>query len=117
MPKPIISRLTTSTFLRPIRSPRMPKTTPPSGRARKPAAKVPSASSVAMKGSAALKKSLSNTSTAHMAKAKKSYHSNVVPTVLATMRLTRFTMVSPARLTGRNLMNLLSVSYCWARAF
>ena len=35
---PIIIRATTSIFLRPTRSPKWPKTTPPSGRATKPSA-------------------------------------------------------------------------------
>ena len=35
---PIISSETTSIFLRPTRSPKWPKTTPPSGRATKPSA-------------------------------------------------------------------------------
>ncbi|MNT69841.1 hypothetical protein D3C72_2081830 [compost metagenome] len=43
---PIISKVMTSDFLRPIRSPTWPKTMPPTGRAKKPTAKVPNAAMV-----------------------------------------------------------------------
>ena len=55
---------TTSIFLRPMRSPKWPKMTPPSGRATKPTPNAAKASSVPMKGLASGKNSLGNTSAA-----------------------------------------------------
>jgi len=95
---PIINRLTTSVLRRPMRSPIIPNTMPPSGRATKPTANVASASSVAASGLPTTKNCLSNTSTAHAANAKKSYHSSVVPTVQANIRLARFFI---AHVSGR----------------
>ena len=43
---PIVTSVVTSVALRPIRSPRWPKTTPPMGRARNPTANVANAASV-----------------------------------------------------------------------
>ena len=43
---PIITRVITRDFLRPMRSPIWPNTMPPNGRAKKPTAKVPKAAMV-----------------------------------------------------------------------
>ena len=47
VPRPMISRVSSSICLRPIRSPKWPKISPPTGRARKPTAKVPNAANCA----------------------------------------------------------------------
>ena len=54
----------TSIFLRPIRSPKWPKTTPPTGRAKNPTPKVANDSSVAINGVCSGKNSFGNTSAA-----------------------------------------------------
>jgi hypothetical protein len=93
---PMISRDSTSIDLRPTRSPKCPKTMPPSGRAAKPTAYVLNARRVPTSGSASGKKSLSKTSAAAVPYKKKSYHSIVVPMKLAaTTDLSD--RVSPAR--------------------
>ena len=60
----MISSASTSIFLRPTLSPKWPKITPPTGRARKPTPKVANEASVAMTGSTFGKNSLSKTSAA-----------------------------------------------------
>jgi hypothetical protein len=81
--RPMMSSDRTSIDLRPMRSPKWPKTMPPSGRAAKPTPKVASAASVPMVGSTFGKNSLSKMSAAAVPYRKKSYHSIVVPTKLA----------------------------------
>ena len=61
---PISSRLSTSSFLRPMRSPKWPNTSPPNGRATKPMAKVASDWSVPIVGSEAGKKTEGKTTAA-----------------------------------------------------
>ena len=61
VPTPMISSVSSSIFLRPMRSPKWPKIRPPTGRARKPTAKVPNAANCAAGPSRPLKKSLSKT--------------------------------------------------------
>ena len=61
---PMINRVMTSTCLRPTRSPKWPKTMPPSGRARNPTAYVAKASRVPTSGSNEGKNSVLNTSAA-----------------------------------------------------
>ena len=62
---PIIISVMTSVVLRPMRSPRWPKITPPTGRARKPTQKVAKDKSVATPGSISFEKNSSpNTSEA-----------------------------------------------------
>ena len=78
-----------SAFLRPIRSPRLPKNQPPSGRATKPTACVISAAIRPATGSDDGKNAVLNTSTAQTAKMAKSYHSTMVPMLLAMSRRTR----------------------------
>ena len=60
----MISSVSSSIFLRPIRSPKWPKISPPIGRAKKPTAKVPKAANWAAGPSRPLKNSLSKTSPA-----------------------------------------------------
>jgi hypothetical protein len=62
--RPMSRSVRTSMFLRPSRSPKCPKTTPPSGRATNPTANVAKASSVPTSGSNSGKKSLLKTSAA-----------------------------------------------------
>ncbi len=64
VPTPMISSVSSSIFLRPTRSPKWPKISPPTGRARKPTAKVPKAANCAVGPLSPLKKSLSKTSPA-----------------------------------------------------
>ncbi|MCY1216923.1 hypothetical protein D9M72_288130 [compost metagenome] len=64
---PIIMSVVISAFLRPMRSPQWPNTMPPSGRAKKPTAKVPNDASVLRKGSPPGKNSGPNTSAAAVA--------------------------------------------------
>ena len=64
MPPPIITTDRTSIDLRPIRSPKCAKITPPNGRAMNPTPKVESASRVPVRGFAVGKKSFPNTSAA-----------------------------------------------------
>ncbi len=61
---PISSSVTTSTVLRPLRSPKCPKMIPPSGRATNATALVVSASRVALSGSKVGKNNLPKTSVA-----------------------------------------------------
>ena len=61
---PMISSVTTRTVLRPFRSPKCPKTMPPSGRATNPTAAVANARSVPTAGSKPGKKSWLKTSAA-----------------------------------------------------
>src|SRR5579885_2311637 len=78
-------RVAISVDLRQMRSPRCPKKMPPMGRAMKPTRKVVRDRSVATKGLNVGKKSLGKTSEAIVPYRKKSYHSMVVPSVLARM--------------------------------
>ena len=64
---PIVSSAATSVVLRPIRSPKWPKSAEPIGLARKAMANVASEASVAEAGSDAGKNSLGKTSTAAVA--------------------------------------------------
>ncbi|VBM27181.1 Uncharacterised protein [Burkholderia pseudomallei] len=64
---PIIASVVISAFLRPIRSPRWPNTTPPSGRAKKPTANVPNEAIVLTNGSPDGKYNSPNTSAAAVA--------------------------------------------------
>jgi len=61
---PITVRVTSSVDLRPWMSPRWPKNSPPSGRARNPTANVPNAARVATNPSAPGKKTFGNTTAA-----------------------------------------------------
>ena len=61
VPTPMISRVRISIFLRPIRSPKWPKISPPTGRARNPTANVANAANWAAGPSSPLKYSLSKT--------------------------------------------------------
>ncbi|MNT84126.1 hypothetical protein D3C72_2241010 [compost metagenome] len=61
---PIMSRLSVSMDLRPMRSPKWPKRIPPMGRASMPLAKAAKAASVPVNGSNCGKNSLLNTSAA-----------------------------------------------------
>jgi hypothetical protein len=81
---PIKSRVVTSVDFRPTRSPRWPKITPPRGLAINPIVKVLKARIWPINGSNVGKKSLGKTRAAAVPYRKKSYHSMVVPTVLAT---------------------------------
>src|SRR3954453_2557363 len=85
---PIVRIVVTSTALRPIRSPKCPKMTPPSGRARYPTASVPNEAICPAAESRALKKSWLNTSAAAVPYSMKSYHSTTDPMKLETR--TRF---------------------------
>ena len=58
---PMIISERTSIFLRPSRSPKWPKTTPPRGRATNPTPKVANASTVPRNGLASGKNSFGNT--------------------------------------------------------
>src|SRR3954453_8322612 len=80
---PIMSNEMTSSFLRPSRSPKCPNTSAPTGRAKKPTAYVAKAASVAAKASCWGKKSGPKTRAAAEPYRKKSYHSTVVPMMLA----------------------------------
>jgi hypothetical protein len=64
---PISSSVMTRLCLRPTRSPRWPNSTAPTGRAKKPMAKVPSEASVPMKGSLVAKNTSPNTRAAAVA--------------------------------------------------
>ena len=64
VPAPMMTSVQISIVLRPIRSPKWPKISPPTGRARKPTAKVPNAANCAAGPSRPLKNSLSKTSPA-----------------------------------------------------
>jgi len=81
---PMMSREITSIDLRPTRSPKWPKTMPPTGRAANPTANVANADSVPISGSAFGKNSLLKTSAAAVPYRKKSYHSIAVPMKLAS---------------------------------
>src|ERR1700690_4279134 len=81
---PMRSSVATSVDLRPTRSPRYPKITPPSGRARKPIVKVLKDRIFPVNGSASGKKRAGKTRVAAVPYRKKSYHSMGVPMVLAT---------------------------------
>jgi hypothetical protein len=81
--RPISSRVATSVDLRPMRSPKWPKMIPPSGRATKPAVNVRKDRISPINGSTLGKNSAGNTRAAITPYRKKSYHSMVVPTVLA----------------------------------
>ncbi len=61
---PITVSVTSSVDLRPCVSPRLPKNSPPSGRARNPTANVPNAARVATKPVLSGKKTLGNTTAA-----------------------------------------------------
>ncbi len=63
----MVSSARTSVFLRPMRSPKCPKSAEPTGRARNAMPKVASEASVDEAGSEAGKKSLGKTSTAAVA--------------------------------------------------
>jgi hypothetical protein len=65
--RPIVSSAATSVALRPIRSPKCPKSAEPIGRARNAIAKVAREASVAAAGSAAGKNSRGKTRTAAVA--------------------------------------------------
>lgn len=62
--RPIVTSEMISIFLRPTRSPKWPKTTPPTGRARKPTPKVAKDSSVPTSGLESGKNSAGKTSAA-----------------------------------------------------
>ena len=64
VPAPMITSVSSSIFLRPTRSPKCPKMNPPTGRARKPTAKVPNDANCAAGPDSPLKKSFSKTSPA-----------------------------------------------------
>src|SRR3954453_9875491 len=80
---PIISSETTSSFLRPSRSPKCPNPSAPTGRAKKPTAYGAKAASVAAKASCWGKKSGAKTRAAGEPYRKKSYHSTVVAMKMA----------------------------------
>ncbi|MNJ79628.1 hypothetical protein D3C77_777100 [compost metagenome] len=67
MTTPIITRVITSDFLRPIRSPIWPKIMPPNGLAKNPTAKVPKAAMVLNSLSSEGKNKAPNTSAAAVA--------------------------------------------------
>ena len=80
---PMSISVVTSIDLRPILSPKWPKTMPPTGRAKKPTAYVAKAAIVPASASKFGKNSLLNTSADAVPYRKKSYHSMVVPMKLA----------------------------------
>lgn len=69
---PISTMVITSMRLRPSRSPKWPKTTPPIGLARYPVANVPRLATVAISGSRLEKKTLLNTTAEAVAYRRKS---------------------------------------------
>src|SRR5690242_16086634 len=82
---PISSSVAISVDLRPTRSPNQPKKAPPRGRATKPTKLVVKAAIVPARGLSVGKKSLAKTVAEKKPYKKKSYHSIVVPSVLAPM--------------------------------
>ena len=66
VPAPMMTSVQISIVLRPIRSPKWPKISPPTGRARKPTANVPNDANCAAGPSRPLKNSLSKTSPAEV---------------------------------------------------
>src|SRR5205085_10993837 len=80
---PISNSVAISVDLRPTRSPNHPKKAPPIGRAAKPTKLVVKAAIVPAKGLSVGKKSLAKTVAEKKPYKKKSYHSMVVPSVLA----------------------------------
>ena len=80
---PVTSNVTIKVALRPIRSPQWPNIAAPIGRPTKPTKKTLNASSTPTIGSDWGKKSLPKTSPVTWPYSRKSYHSIVVPTVLA----------------------------------
>ena len=64
---PVVSSAATNVALRPMRSPKCPKTTDPTGRAKKASAKVAKDCSTALVGSLAGKKCFGKTRTAAVA--------------------------------------------------
>ncbi len=84
---PIIMTVITSMRLRPRRSPKWPKTTPPSGRNRKPTPNVPKAASVPISGLTLGKNSVLKMSAATMPYRRKSYQSTTAPTKLPSAAL------------------------------
>ncbi len=76
-----------------------------------PTAKVASDSNVAASGLPTTKNCLSNTSTAHAANAKKSYHSSVVPMVQANIRLARFLIALCLQLCNVSLLDVLRLQF------
>src|ERR1700733_1553333 len=82
--------------LRPIRSPIWPKTNPPTGRITNPTANVANASNVPSVEFCDGKKAWLNTMVAAVAYRKKSYHSMVVPTRLATSTVRRVALSANA---------------------
>ena len=81
---PMISSVTTRVALRPTRSPTWPKMAAPTGRAAKPTNWVAERQQDADERGVAGKKTCGKTKAAAVPYRKKSYHSMVVPTVLAT---------------------------------
>jgi hypothetical protein len=61
---PIMSRVTTSMGLRPMRSPKCPNIAPPNGRATKPTPKVAKESKVPIRGVCSVKNTCGKTSAA-----------------------------------------------------
>src|ERR671937_1281932 len=80
--RPINKRVAIRVDLRPMRSPRWPKSAPPKGRATKPTRKVNRDRRVPTSGTDSGKKTLGKTSAAIVPYRKKSYHSMAVPAVL-----------------------------------
>ena len=109
--KPIRTMVITKVYLRPTRSPRRPKTTAPSGRTAKPAAKLSKVKMNAAAGFTPEKKCLL-ISTAKAPTSKKSYHSNTVPREDAnTTSLSLFVMATfdnfwvPSRAGASSIMS------------
>ena len=92
--RPMIRMVTRKVYLRPMRSPRLPKKAAPKGRTKKPAAKASSAKMKAVVSLTPLKNCLAMIAASEPYR-KKSYHSNTVPRDEA--RMTRlWPWVSPA---------------------
>ncbi len=100
---PISTRENTSIFLRPIRSPKCPKTIAPAGRDTNATPNVANAASVPDSGLNDGKNAFPNTRAAAVPKMKKSYHSIAVPTKDA-----KATVRGLTRVTSRSSMTLIS---------
>ena len=106
---PIRTSDKTSIFLRPIRSPKWPKTIAPAGREMKATPKVANAARVPDTGLSDGKNATPNTRAAAVPKMKKSYHSIAVPTKLAKATfagLVRRTSVSSMTITSNTPIEL-----------
>jgi hypothetical protein len=102
----------TNIFLRPIRSPKWPKTIAPAGREKKATPKVANAARVPDNGLSDGKNATPNTRAAAVPKMKKSYHSIAVPTKLAKATFAGFvrpTCVSSVIITSNAPIDSLYV--------